>query len=333
MKKIISIIILVCSIPLLAQPEFSRISSLPGAFSRIGFGARGIGMGNAMSSVIEGNLVSYYNPALSVFQDDNSFQTSYSILSLDRSLNFLNFTRRFEFYSSKDSAVEIKKPRATAGLSIGIINSGVSNIDGRDNQGFPTGELKTSENQFFIGMGIRVSDKLAIGVAAKFYYYKLYEAVTSTGLGFDFGALYKINENFSVSAVLADLNSKYKWDSTPIYDQDGSSFTDEFPLLRKVGVSYYNESIGLLASLEFENSNAETNILRAGVEYNIYENLFFRGGVDQFNLSNADFLPKPSAGFSYSKIFGSITAGIHYAFMIEQYSPHDRHIVGLTINF
>lgn len=290
-------------------------------------------MGNAMSSVIEGNLVSYYNPALSVFQDDNSFQTSYSILSLDRSLNFLNFTRRFEFYSSKDSAVEIKKPRATAGLSIGIINSGVSNIDGRDNQGFPTGELKTSENQFFIGMGIRVSDKLAIGVAAKFYYYKLYEAVTSTGLGFDFGALYKINENFSVSAVLADLNSKYKWDSTPIYDQDGSSFTDEFPLLRKVGVSYYNESIGLLASLEFENSNAETNILRAGVEYNIYENLFFRGGVDQFNLSNADFLPKPSAGFSYSKIFGSITAGIHYAFMIEQYSPHDRHIVGLTINF
>jgi len=332
-KKIISIIILVCSIPLLAQPEFSRISSLPGAFSRIGFGARGIGMGNAMSSVIEGNLVSYYNPALSVFQDDNSFQTSYSILSLDRSLNFLNFTRRFEFYSSKDSAVEIKKPRATAGLSIGIINSGVSNIDGRDNQGFPTGELKTSENQFFIGMGIRVSDKLAIGVAAKFYYYKLYEAVTSTGLGFDFGALYKINENFSVSAVLADLNSKYKWDSTPIYDQDGSSFTDEFPLLRKVGVSYYNESIGLLASLEFENSNAETNILRAGVEYNIYENLFFRGGVDQFNLSNADFLPKPSAGFSYSKIFGSITAGIHYAFMIEQYSPHDRHIVGLTINF
>jgi len=332
-KKIISIIILVCSIPLLAQPEFSRISSLPGAFSRIGFGARGIGMGNAMSSVIEGNLVSYYNPALSVFQDDNSFQTSYSILSLDRSLNFLNFTRRFEFYSSKDSAVEIKKPRATAGLSFGIINSGVSNIDGRDNQGFPTGELKTSENQFFIGMGIRVSDKLAIGVAAKFYYYKLYEAVTSTGLGFDFGALYKINENFSVSAVLADLNSKYKWDSTPIYDQDGSSFTDEFPLLRKVGVSYYNESIGLLASLEFENSNAETNILRAGVEYNIYENLFFRGGVDQFNLSNADFLPKPSAGFSYSKIFGSITAGIHYAFMIEQYSPHDRHIVGLTINF
>lgn len=333
MKKIILIIILISSVALLAQPEFSKISSMPGAFSRLGFGARGMGMGNAMSSVIEGNIVSYYNPALSVFQDDNSFQTSYSILSLDRSLNFLNFTRRFEFYSSKDSAVENKKPRATAGISLGIINSGVSNIDGRDNQGFTTGELKTSENQFFIGMAIRVSDKLAIGVAAKFYYYKLYEQITSTGLGFDIGALYKVDDNFSVSAVLADLNSKYKWDTSPIYDQDGTISEDKFPLLRKIGFSYHESELGLLASVELENSNAETNILRAGVEYNIYENLFIRAGVDQFNLSNADFLPKPAAGFSYSKSFGSITAGVHYAFMIEQYSPHDRHIVGLTINF
>ena len=71
--------------------QFSEISSVPGAFSRTGFGARGMGMGNAMSAVINGSKVSYYNPALSVFQKGNSFQTSYSFLSLDRKLNFLNF--------------------------------------------------------------------------------------------------------------------------------------------------------------------------------------------------------------------------------------------------
>ena len=58
-------------------------------------------MGNSIGAVNEGNLVSYYNPALSVFQNDNYFQTSYSFLSLDRSLNFLNFTKRFEFGKSK----------------------------------------------------------------------------------------------------------------------------------------------------------------------------------------------------------------------------------------
>ena len=118
-----------------AQPKFTEIASRPGAFSRMGFGARGIGMGNAMSAVTEGNLVSYYNPALSVFQENNSFHTSYSFLSLDRSLNFLNFTKRFDFYSSKDTSLENRVPRSTAGVSIGIINAGVSNIDGRDNQG------------------------------------------------------------------------------------------------------------------------------------------------------------------------------------------------------
>ena len=91
--------------------------------------------------------------------------------------------------------------------------------------------------------------------------------------------------------------------------------------------------MGLIASLEFENSNAETNILRLGVEYNLIEHLFIRGGIDQFNLSNGDFPAKPALGFSYFKKFGTVIFGVDYAFMIEQYSPYDRHVVGLSVNF
>ena len=144
-----------------------------------------MGMGNAMSSITEGNIVSYYNPALSVFQEGNSFQTSYSFLSLDRSLNFVNFTRKFDFYSVKDST----KPRSTAGLSIGLINSGVSNIDGRDADGVQTGNLATSENQFFLGLANRFSDKVSVGIAFKLYYYKLYQQITATAFGIDIGGL------------------------------------------------------------------------------------------------------------------------------------------------
>ena len=150
----------------------------------MGFGARGIGMGNAMSSITQGNLVSYYNPALSPFQEKNSFQAGYSFLSLDRSLNFLSFTRKFDFYSSKDTS-SVKQPSGTAGISAGIINSGVSGIDGRDNNGLQTGELSTTENQFFISVANRFSRKFSLGIAVKFYYYKLYEKITSSGLGLD----------------------------------------------------------------------------------------------------------------------------------------------------
>ena len=100
-----------------------------------------------------------------------------------------------------------------------------------------------------------------------------------------------------------------------------------------MAVSYFDSSLGLLASLEFENSNAETNIIRAGAEYNIYEGLYLRAGIDQFNLSNSDFLPKPAAGFSYARSFDGIRVGVDYAFMIEQYSPQDRHVVGINVNF
>lgn len=315
-----------------AQPEFVKISSMPGAFSRIGFGARGIGMGNAMSAIKEGSLVSYYNPALASFQDGNSFQTSYSFLTLDRALNFLNYTRKFEF-GKIETPDGIVKPRSIAGISVGIINAGVSNIDARDGDGKKYNELSTSENQFFVAVSNRFSEKLAIGIAFKFYYYKLYEDLTSSGLGFDIGALYSFNESLTLSFMISDLNSKYEWDTGNLYGQSGNVTKEKFPTLKKIGAAYKFTEPKILASVEFESSNGGTNYLRAGCEYNIYTDLFLRAGLDRFNISNTDEPVRPSAGFSYFYSLNSIRFGFDYAFVIEPYSSGDQHIIGLNINF
>lgn len=333
MKNYFFILVVLFSSLIIAQPRFSELAVSPGAFSRIGFAARGIGMGNAMSSITEGELVSYYNPAVTPYQENNSFQAGYSFLTLDRALNFFNFTKRFDFYSSKDTNTVNRKPRTTAGLSVGIINSGVHNIDGRDNNGLPTGELSTSENQFFIGLAARISEKISIGLTTKFFYYSLYENISSTSVGFDIGALYRINENFNISLVVADLMSKYQWDTAPIYEQEGIKTEDNFPNLRKFGASYRNKELGLLGSIEFENSSVKSNIFRAGVEYNIYDQFYIRGGIDQFNVSNTDWPVKPSLGFSFFQPFSNFVVGVDYAFQIEQYSSADRHIVSVNFNF
>jgi hypothetical protein len=330
LKKISLVFLLIFSCVLFAQPKFSEISSMPGAFSRMGFGARGIGMGNAMSAVTEGSLVSYYNPALSVFQDGNSFQTSYTILSLDRSLNYLSFTRKFDFRFAGDTSSS-EEPSSGAGLSIGLINSGVSNIDGRDGDGNKTGDLSTSEDQFYIGLANRLSRKLSIGIEAKVYYYKLYEQISSTGVGLDIGALYKVNRNWNISFVITDLNSSYKWDTSPIYQEQGSTTEDKFPVLKKFGVSYSKD--GIITDVDFENSNAGTNIIRAGIEFNVFKDLYLRGGFDNWNISNSDFIVQPAFGFSYAKDFDGILLGVEYAFMTESYSPQDRHVIGINVNF
>jgi len=315
-----------------AQSTISEISSMAGAFSRMGFGARGIGMGNAMSAVKEGNLVSYYNPALIPFQEGNSFQTSYTFLSLDRSLNFLNFTKRFEL-GKKENADGTTKPRSVVGLSVGLINSGVSRIDARDSEGRKTGDISTSENQFFAAVANRFSEKLSIGIAFKFYYYKLYQDVTSTGLGFDLGALYSLNDQMTISFMVSDINSKYEWDTGKIYGSSGNQTKNKFPLLKKVGFSYKFIEPKIIAAVEFENSDAGTNYLRIGGEYNIYENFLLRAGVDKLNLSNFDFPMRPSFGFSYFYSINSLKLGIDYAFVIEPYSSSDQHIIGINVNF
>ncbi len=330
-QKIIFVLFIV-TIALEAQSETSNISIKPGAFGRMGFGARGMGMGNAMSAVLDGNIASYYNPALSPFQSGNSFQTSYSFLSLDRSLNFLSFTKNFEFGKKKDESGN-EKPRSVAGLSIGLINAGVGDIQERDNQGNVTGDISTSENLAFLGLSTRFSEKVSIGLTIKFFYYKLYEDITSTGLGLDIGAIYLLNDNITFSLLLSDLNSKYEWDSNELYGQNGTSSEEKFPVRKTFGVSYKFNDPNLIVSAEIENSNAETTFVRFGAEYNIYPGLFIRGGLDRWNLSNSDFPARPSAGFSYFYTVDSFKLGVDYAFVIEPYSSSDQHIVGLTVNF
>lgn len=313
----------------LAAQTAGESGVLPGAFSRIGFGARGTGMGNAISAVTTGELVSYYNPALSVFQKGNSIQVGYSFLSLDRSLNFLNYTRRFNLKRKDDENDTLRY----AGLSVGVINAGVSNIDGRDGSGNKIGDFSTSENQFFIGLANRFSEKLSIGVSVKFYYYKLFEQVTANGFGLDLGILYLFDKNLSFSLVISDINAKYKWNTTSVYGEQGNTTTDKFPLSKKIGVSYKFENPKLLATLEFESLTSDLNFLKFGVEYNLFENLFLRGGFDKLNIGNFDFPFRPSLGFSYFYTTKSWLVGFNYAFVVEPYSPYDKHIIGLNFNF
>jgi hypothetical protein len=320
------------AINIFAQSKVSDISSMPGAFSRMGFGARGMGMGNAMSAVIDGNLVSYYNPALAPFQQGNSFQTSYSILSLDRALNFINYTRRFDI-GKKENPDGTVSPRSVTGISIGIINSGVSKIDARDNEGKKTGDLSTSENQFFVALATRFSEKLSLGVSFKFYHYSLYQDVSSSSIGFDIGALCLISPELTLSLMISDLNSKYQWDTGNLFGANGTVTKNKFPLLKKIGVAYKFDEPKLIASLEYEGSNGGTNILRGGAEYNIYQDLFLRAGFDKLNLNNKDFPTRPSVGFSYFYLMNKIRFGIDYAFVLEPYSSSDQHIIGININF
>jgi hypothetical protein len=321
LKRIFIFIFLTAAV---STAAYAQLGGYPGAFARYGFSARGIGMGNAMTSVTTGDIVGYYNPALSVFQNEHLINLSYSFLSFDRSLNFVSYTKNFKLP---------KQNQGGAGITFSWINAGVSNIDGRDNDGYHIGDYSVYENQFSFAPAIKFSDKFAAGVAFKFYYSKLFDGVKSTSLGFDFGALYKVSSRFNIGASVKDLNSKYSWNTTTLYGQNGSTTTNTFPILYTIGVSYQlPKNFGVVA-LDYQTAagkvtqndavyTPKSNIIRMGVEISPVKSLNLRAGFDKFDFNSNDKFGSANLNFGlgYQKSFKKYTIGLDYSFVLESYS-------------
>ncbi len=300
-----------------ASPVDAQLAGTPGAFARLGFGARGMGMGNALTAVIDGDVASFYNPAVTPFLTERVAAVSYGLLSLDRSLNTLSYSQAI-------------KP--TAGFSFGIINAGVSKIDGRDGDGAQTGELFTSENQFSFSFANRMSKVISLGISFKIYYYRLYENVSTTDLGIDAGGIARLTNNLTLGIVVQDIGSKYKWDTSNLYGDQGFSTVEPFPLLRKIGLAYaFNDNTGLI-SFDFENSNKNTNILRLGGEVSLSEMFTVRAGLDHWDIQDAA-QAAPTFGFTVRTSSAELTPVINYAYVIEPYGLFGMHIISLSTRF
>jgi hypothetical protein len=315
LKKKVLIFIL-CIVPL--DGIHAQLAGTPGSFSRMGFGARGMGMGNALTAVTSPEPTSYYNPALPSFATQRFATATYGFLSLDRRLGFLSFTQSIH---------------PTAGLSAGIIYAGVHNIDGRDSDGEPTGDYSTSEYQFFLAFSNKFSDRLSIGVAAKLYYYDLFQDATSSTVGVDIGALYRVTESLTVGAVVQDINAKYSWNTSSLYGTSGGTPTDQFPLLTRAGLAYVlPNKLGTVAA-DIEKNNQGTTLVRAGAEVNVVEYLTVRGGIDRMQTTENENGVKPSFGFTIQKGFNGLFPSISYAYVFEPFSTSAMSILSISFGF
>ena len=294
----------------------SSIGGLAGAPMRLGFGARGIAMGNAMTAVINGDIQAYYNPAALPFEPTPTAVAAYSVLSLDRRLNYLSYTQSL-------------KPNA--GFSLSVINAGVGDIDGRDGDGVHTQTYSTSENSIMFSFGLQPVPKFSFGITLKVLYYYFIEGMKSTTAALDIGALYLLTDEFTLGAVVQDINSKYKWDSSPLYGINGNSSVERFPLRKRVGISWSPSKYSLLISGEFEAIGSAT-FARIGSEIEIYDGVQLRGGIDQIAL-NADLPAKPTLGISVQTKLSIWTPAFQYAYVFEPYSPSGIHILSFSLRF
>ena len=324
---------------LLLLPNAASAQSA-GAFARLGFGARGMAMGNAQTA--DAAASAFYNPALAPFVTRQTLQASVALMTFDRELQHLQFS-------------SVLPPKA--GIALGLIHAGVNDIDGRNESGFHTETYATDEFAVFMAFGLKLGERVSGGLGFQVFradYFAELEPVNSVGI--DVGFTVKISEALRVGIVADDLLAKYTWDTSSLFTSGGKRTSDAFPARIRLAGSYalaggkgvvsaeYESRASLLEFrtrgievrgggpvevTDIEDFRIQESRFRVGGEYRLAEPFAVRAGVDRIAASSSRI--QPTAGFVLEQPIGKLGVWFEYAVALEPYSVGTMHVLALRL--
>ena len=284
--------------PLAAQ---SGKGGQAGAFLRNGVSARALAMGGAFTALADDPSAGYWNPAgLGLLQSPELIGT-YSILSMDRSYNYLSF------------GMPVGE---RAGFGFGWINFGVDGIEGRDLAGTVTGTLTNSESAFSLGFGYAVRPDLRVGVGIKYLQHSLAD-YQSTGYGLDAGVLYQPKPKIALGLTLQDLSTGVSWDTA-------SELDESYPLVYRLGGCVTPFSHPTRFTLDYAGVQNGGGEVRMGVESELSDYFGLRAGYDGSRLVGGAFFVVPLNNFAVE---------VDYSFGKEAIDQTYNHKVSLRLKF
>jgi len=231
-----------------------------GSFLNIGVGARANGMGNAYTSLSEDATAIYWNPAGLCYISNTQLIGMYSAMSMDRHHNFAAF------------AYPINK---TICIGIGWVNYGVSDIDGRDIMGYPTGNFSDSENALYLSLS-KLFGRFSLGSSGKYIHHSL-AANFANGFAFDIGCKFRINDFISVGATSRNIAGNLYWNTH-------SKTKETIPHSERIGLNMTPNILPITIASDLS-LNSEKNPLHFGIEYQFLNKLSARAGYDSGNFT------------------------------------------------
>lgn len=315
-----------------------------GASTRIGYSARGMAMSNAMSAVTSEGAFAYYNPAQAAL--------ILGTKPTDLTVGALKYDRVFQ-----STGIQLQLP-PTAGLAINILRTGVNDIDGRTQSGYPTGTFNIAEYQLASNFGIRLSENFNAGIGVKFglahYHDDLDNAVS---FGLDFGMLYHAGEHLNIAFSVKDLFASYSWNAQDLYNLDQSkNVVNNFPTRLIFGTAYQTDKFTISGDFEIQSYTSEvskrevflsngypttiTNTelvntsstqLRLGGSWKAHERFTLRAGWQLPDLTQSESWGL-SSGFSIHLPFDVFSPSVDYAFVMEPNRVSNMHVFSLRLN-
>lgn len=279
-KIILTLLLLISiSVSLIAQ----ELSGVPAAFVDVGFGARPLGMGGAFVGLANDVHSVVWNPAGLAKTEGReatfAVQNHYKLIKY----NFLGYSMPFKsgveglgfafIYTGDEALSEMTLQAAYArevlkGLSVGAslkyrrASFGNNSINASDYILFEPDEIQE-------GMLNQVKG-------------------SANGIGFDIGALYRLNDKIMLGLMLKDIYSPVFWDSkvdNPDKKAKGS-YSEVVPFETTIGSSF-RVIDELLISADYSPAFVDDvdNKIRGGIELRLFKILYTRMGI-QNNINN-----------------------------------------------
>ncbi|TVR16632.1 MAG: hypothetical protein EA391_07540 [Balneolaceae bacterium] len=345
MKSVKPILLFILIASFGAADAIAQSGGYAGSFSRMGFSARGMAMGNAMTAVHHEGSYAYYNPAMAAIPTET--------IQLDFSTAALRFDRQLHMVTAN-----IQLP-PSAGLSISLLNARVGNIDGRTSSGYHTGMLSVNEFQLIGNFAIRFSERIWAGVGIKYNLANYHtELPNSQNIGIDAGFRFALTNRLTFAVAIKDLLSEYRFDSSDLFGQNaGSVNVYSFPLRLITGTAYEVSDAWLLsfdAEFRFQSSDvlradttirtmdgfppmvrteeiSQTTFFRAGSRYSLHERVTIRAGFEFYDAGGENQL-QPTAGFSLHLPYDRFSPSIDYAFVREPSQFSSMHVFSIRLH-
>ena len=249
-----------------------------GAVLEIGIGSRALSMGSAFAAVADDATAPYWNPAGIIRTKGKVFQASGQRLSLDRHHDSISFALNL---------------RRELGFGMPWLHAGVKNIQGREFDGRPRGEIEDATNAYFVAVGRALGPRLALGVTMKIINQTMTSA-SSKGNAFDLGLQFHLNAKTTLAGVVRNLGTaELDWKVERGAEQTSSS-SSKLTRVLILGASQ-RPFKNLLLAADFHTSAFDSHA-NIGAELQIGPVLTLRCGLNRL------------AGAAYRT--GSFTAGL-----------------------
>jgi hypothetical protein len=299
----------ICGLSILcASQVMAQIGNSGMAFLKLGVSGRGVSMGDAMSSLVEGAAATYYNPAGLLPPTASNTETQ------------LMFMHKEWIQDSRTEFLGAALPLgAASALGVSVVSTTVSDIEVRTQPGPPNATFTARNFSAGLSYAQAVGEAIRLGLTAKFLYEKIL-VDESSGYAVDLGAQVKTPvENLTAGVVLANLGTMSKLQSEKT----------TLPAMLRVGPAY---SIGLSdneytvnVAVDYMNVFPEKHsYLNTGAEFMFGRLLAVRGGY-QFGSDGRGL--SLGMGVCYGIV------GLDYAYSHLAQDLGNTHTLSLAVTF